>query len=87
MLAPQFSLRRLLAWVTASGFLCLIAAAAARGKLWAAGIVIAIIGMAVLLAVHAAMYGVVRAIVRLRDRPRAAAAPLGAGASAATRSP
>lgn len=68
MLAPQFSLRRLLAWVTLSAFVCLIGAAAARGQLWAAGISIGLAGLAVTLAVQGVAYGLIRLISLARDR-------------------
>jgi hypothetical protein len=68
MLAPQFSLRRLLLWVTFSAFLCLIAAAAARGQAWAVGVLVAVVGLVILLVVCAALYGVVKLMSGLLDR-------------------
>ena len=52
MLAPQYSLRRLLGLVTLSGFFCLIAAAGMRGHLLAAGFAIAIFGLVVAMLVY-----------------------------------
>ena len=81
MLAPQFSLRRLLAWVTASAFVCLIVAAAARGQLWAAGVLIALLGLAVMIAVHGVTFGLLCIVGAVRDRiqgGRAAMPPLDA---------
>ncbi len=68
MLAPQFSLRRLLAWVTVSAFLCLIVAAAARGQLWAAGVLVGLAGLVVVLAVHGLLFVGIRLVGKVRDR-------------------
>jgi fatty acid desaturase len=62
MLAPQYSLRRLLALVTLSGFGCLIVAMAMWGHLWAWALVIALLGLAVTICVHALVYAVSRLI-------------------------
>ena len=70
MLAPQFSLRRLLAWVTASAFVCLIGAAAARGQLWAAGVLIALGGAVAVMLVHGATFGVVKLLGAARESGR-----------------
>jgi hypothetical protein len=79
MLAPQFSLRRMLAWVSVSALVCLIGAAAARGQLWAVGVLIALAGFVLVLVVHGATFTLLRLISLGRDRRRharqAAAAP------------
>jgi hypothetical protein len=67
MLAPQFTLRRLLAWVTLCAFVCLILAAAARGRLWAAGIVVALAGGLIMMGLFAATFGVVKLLGTARD--------------------
>lgn len=56
MLAPQYSLRRLLAIVTLSGFFCLIAAAGMRGYLLAAGFAVAMFGLAVAMFVYGMLF-------------------------------
>ncbi len=68
MLAPQFSLRRLLAWVSFSALVCLIGAAAARGQLWAIAVLVGLFGLAVVLAVHGVTYGLLKLLLNLRDR-------------------
>jgi hypothetical protein len=70
MLAPQFSLRRLLAWVTASAFVCLIVAAAARGRMWAAGVIVALAGLVVIMVVHALLFELIMLLGRIRDGAR-----------------
>jgi len=60
MLAPQFSLRRLLWWVTLSGFVSLIGASAARGQVGAMAILLALAGFVAMLAMYAAAYAVVK---------------------------
>ena len=67
MLAPQFTLRRLLIWVAVAAVVCLIAGAGARGGLWAVAILVALAGLALALAVYAALYGAIRSLVLLRD--------------------
>lgn len=74
MLAPQFSLRRLLAWVTLSAFVCLIGAAAARGQIWAVAFLVALFGFVVLLVVHSGAFLLLRLVGTVRDRIRAARA-------------
>lgn len=68
MLAPQFSLRRLLAWVSISAFLCLIVAAAARAQLWAVACLIGLFGLCVVLLLHGATYGLLKFVGAARDR-------------------
>ncbi|MEX2113827.1 MAG: hypothetical protein WD845_11615 [Pirellulales bacterium] len=68
MLAPQFSLRRLLAWVSFSALVCLIGAAAARGQLWAVAALVGLFGLSVVLMVHGLTYGLLRLLGTLRDR-------------------
>jgi hypothetical protein len=68
MLAPQFSLRRLLTWVSFSALVCLIAAAAARGQLWAVSVLIGLLGLIVIIAVHGVSYGLLKMAGAARDR-------------------
>ena len=70
MLAPQFSLKRLLAWVTLSAFVCLIVAAAANGQMVAAAVLVALAGLVIMLAVHGLLYGLVKFLSLLRDGRR-----------------
>lgn len=79
MLAPQFSLRRLLWWVTLSGFVSLIGASAARGKVGAMAILLALAGFVAMLAMYAAAYAVVKLaggfLERISERRRANVSP------------
>ena len=84
MLAPQFSLRRLLAWVTASAFVCLIVAAAARGRMWAAGVVVALAGLIVVMVVHALTFELIMLLGRIRDGGRKRRQRASAGADPAS---
>jgi hypothetical protein len=68
MLAPQFSLRRLLIWVSISALLCLVLAAAARAQLWAVASLIGLLGLCVVLLLHGATYGLMKFIGAARDR-------------------
>ncbi len=68
MLAPQFSLRRLLIWVSFSALVCLIAAAAARGQLWAVSVLVGILGLFVILVVHGLSFGLLKLLGATRDR-------------------
>jgi hypothetical protein len=68
MLAPQYSLRRLLALVTLSGFVCLIVAAAAQGRLWGVAVAISMCGFAVTIVVYAASYLLIRLVGGVSDR-------------------
>lgn len=56
MIAPQFSLRWILAVTAVCGFVSLIAAAALRGAPWAAAVVIALGALLLILAVHGLMF-------------------------------
>ena len=71
MLAPQFSLRRLLWWVTLSGI--------ARGKVGAMAILLALAGFVAMLAMYAAAYAVVKLaggfLERISERRRANVSP------------
>ena len=60
MLAPQYSLRRLLALVTASGFGCLVLALAVRGQMWAVAIAIGMLGLVVTILVCGLLFAVTR---------------------------
>ncbi len=70
MLAPQYSLRRLLAAVTLSAFVCLIVAAASWGKMWAVAVALALLGLLILLLVHGVLFVLVRVVGLLLDRRR-----------------
>jgi hypothetical protein len=65
MLAPQFSLRKLIGFVSASGVGCLVVAAAVRGQLWAVAVFLAIAGLGALLVVHAILFILVTQLGRL----------------------
>jgi hypothetical protein len=62
MLMPSYSLRRLLAFVTLSGVLCLVPAMAARGYLWAIVASVALVAAAVLAAIQALLFLLTRAV-------------------------
>ncbi len=72
MLSPQFSLRRLLLFVTVCAVLCLVPAVAAQGYLWALAFATGLAGALALLAVQSALYlltcatGTLLALVRNR---------------------
>jgi hypothetical protein len=68
MLAPQFSLRRLIAWVTLSGCVCLIVAAAARGQFWAAAVSIGLLELTVTFILYGLVFIVIRGFSILRQR-------------------
>jgi hypothetical protein len=68
MLAPQFSLRRLLAWVSMSALLCLVVAAAARAQLWAVASLFGLFGFCLVILLHGATYGVLKMVGAARDR-------------------
>lgn len=70
MPTPQFSLRRLLVLVTVCAVLCLIPILTGNAKLWAAGVVVAVVAAALLLAVNAALYAVVQILGRTLARRR-----------------
>jgi hypothetical protein len=63
MLAPQYTLRKLLAVVTIAGFAYLIVAAATRGRLWAVAILIAMLGLSLTILLQAVMFGIARLVV------------------------
>ncbi|HVA48458.1 MAG TPA: hypothetical protein VNH11_18990 [Pirellulales bacterium] len=56
MIAPQFSLRTILAVTAVCGFVSLIGAAAVRGTPWARAIMLALAALALILIVHALMF-------------------------------
>ena len=74
MLAPQYSLRKLLAAVAVSGVVCLIVAAANWGKLWAVAVALALFGLVILMLVHAVVFVLVWTLGTVIDRRRQAAA-------------
>ncbi|MGD9721161.1 MAG: hypothetical protein AB7O59_03790 [Pirellulales bacterium] len=82
MLAPQFTLRRLLLWVAVSAVVCLIGAAAARGQLWAAGVLVALFGFVLILGIHAIAYGCLKLLAFVRNRSRPASRPVVTGETA-----
>ena len=60
MLAPQYTLRKLLAIVMMAGFAYLIVAAATRGRLWAVATLIAMLGLSLTVLLQAVMFGIAR---------------------------
>lgn len=56
MLAPQFSLRSILAAMVVCGFVSLIGAAALRGTPWAIAVLIGLAALVVILVVHGFMF-------------------------------
>lgn len=68
MLAPQYSLRRLLVLVAFSGLACLVFAAAIWGHLWAVAAAITMLGLVVTIAVHGLSFLLIRAIGLVIDR-------------------
>lgn len=68
MLAPQYSLRRLLELVTLSGFFCLIAAAGMRGHLLAAGFAVALFGLVVVMFVCGMLFAILSCLGWAIDR-------------------
>jgi hypothetical protein len=56
MLAPQFSLRSIMAAMVVCGFVSLIGAAALRGTPWAIAVIIALGALALIVAVHGLMF-------------------------------
>jgi UPF0716 family protein affecting phage T7 exclusion len=67
MLAPQYSLRKFIGFVTISAFACLIVAAGLRGQLWGVAVMIAFSSLGLLLLVHASLFAAVTALGRLVD--------------------
>ena len=65
MLAPRFTIRTLLVVVTAGAVVFLIAGTAVRGEMWAWGVTIGALCLAVTMLVHAALFGVVWLFARL----------------------
>lgn len=70
MLAPQYSLRRLLAVVTASAVVCLVVGAANWGQMWALAVAFALVGAVILMLVHGVLFVLVRGLGRIFDRRR-----------------
>jgi hypothetical protein len=56
MLAPQFSLRSILAAMVVCGFVSLIGAAALRGAPWACAVLISMAAVLLILAIHGFMF-------------------------------
>ncbi|HET6880006.1 MAG TPA: hypothetical protein VFI31_07615 [Pirellulales bacterium] len=56
MLAPQFSLRSIMAAMVVCGFVSLIGAAALRGTPWAIAVIIGLAALVLILAVHGLMF-------------------------------
>lgn len=75
MLAPQFTLRRLLGVVSACAVACCALGFAARGQLWAVAVAMALFGFVVMLGCYVLVYTVVRllgAVIERRRRVRRA---------------
>ncbi len=68
MLAPQYSLRRLLALVAMSAVACLMVAAATRGQVWATAVVIALLGFVVTMIVQGLLFILARGFGMLLAR-------------------
>jgi hypothetical protein len=58
MLAPQYSLRKLLAAVVLVGLACLLLPNATRGHIWAIAMLAALMGLGVLMTVQALLFGI-----------------------------
>lgn len=56
MLAPQFSLRSILAAMVVCGFVSLIGAAALRGAPWATAVMIGVAALVLILVIHSLMF-------------------------------
>ena len=56
MLAPQFSLRSILAAMVVCGFVSLIGAAALRGAPWATAVMIGVVALFLILVIHSLMF-------------------------------
>jgi hypothetical protein len=68
MLASQYSLRRLLGLVTVSGFCCLIVATGMHGHLLAAGLAVALFGLAVAMFVYGVLFALLSCLGWARNR-------------------
>jgi hypothetical protein len=65
MLLPRFTIRTLLAILTASAAVFVIVGAAVRGHVWAWGVTIAIFSLLVTAIVHAAWFSLVKLLSRI----------------------
>lgn len=78
MLAPQFTLRRLLGAVSLCAVACCALGFAARGQLWALAIAMALMGLVVMLSCYVLVYVVMRmlgATIGRRRRTRVMLTP------------
>lgn len=73
MLTPQYSIRHLLLLVTLSAVVCLVAAVAARGYLWAVALSVALLSAMALLVIQGVLYIVTRTIGMALGRRRTSA--------------
>ena len=60
MFTPQYSLRRLLAFMTACGFICLAIAGAGRGLVAAFALIMTLVGLVIILVCLGLMYEITR---------------------------
>jgi hypothetical protein len=71
MLAPQYSLRKLLALVTLAGFAYLVLAVAVQQNLWAVALLITMFGLGVTILLQAILFGIAQLVgAQLRRRQR-----------------
>lgn len=75
MLAPRFSIRTLLALLTAGAVVFLVAGMAVRGEMWAWGVTIAAMSLAVTAIAHGVWFGLVWLFAQLPSSRRAAVRP------------
>jgi hypothetical protein len=78
MLAPQFTLRRLLGVVSVCAVACCALGFAARGQLWAVAIAMALLGLVLMMGCYVLVYMVMRllgAAIERRRRPSGAPSP------------
>jgi hypothetical protein len=70
MLAPQFTLRRLLGVVSICALACCALGFAARGQLWAVAVAMALFGFVVMMGCYVLVYTVVRLMGMVVERRR-----------------
>jgi hypothetical protein len=75
MLAPRFSIRTLLVMISGGAVVFLVAGMAVRGQLWAWGVTIAALSVAVAAVAHGAWFGLVWLFAQLPTQHRADRAP------------
>jgi uncharacterized membrane protein (Fun14 family) len=74
MLLPRFSMRTILAVMTGCAVLSVLMGVAARGQMWAWGLVIGVASLGVTALVHAGWFGIVWLFSRLETRRASGAA-------------